>query len=132
MNAFNKIRPKFKGTSIKCKPDLPLKPRVQQSFLLGLRWHLLQWGTVGKKEIYVDDVNMDMKVNGEKIVSSSVDDGKLIFTWHAKEWEEWTELQESAELKEFVDAAKQKLQAAAEKRSKGEGKGKKGQEGVGA
>jgi hypothetical protein len=42
MSAFNKQRRMFNGQAVKCKPDLPLEPRICLSSLLGLRCHLIQ------------------------------------------------------------------------------------------
>ena len=41
----------------------PLHDRVPRSFLLGLRYLLVQWG-YGKSEVRVDDKRMELKIHG--------------------------------------------------------------------
>jgi hypothetical protein len=125
LNAFNKQRRMFKGQSIKCKPDLPLEPRVCLSFLLGLRYQLIKWDCATKADVKVNEEILTMTVAGTPIVSAAVKDNALSLSWLEKSWSEWGELQGSPEVAALIELATKKLKdAAGRKPVKGASKGK--------
>jgi len=125
MNMFNKVPRTYQTIKVKCKPDLALEPRVCRSFLLGLRYNLIQWGTFDKKAVKVDDENFSMTVFGAPVVSVKVHEDSLKLEWLDSSWATWNELMESAELAALTKTGNEKLQRAAERRmSKGAGKSK--------
>ena len=131
IETFNSKAIKFKDQPVWCKHDLPLEPRTCRSFLLGLRRLLIKWECFAKKQIKVDDDStpMSLEVDKKLILTASVVDGAMSLSWHDKAWEEWKELHAAEEYKALMDTACEKLKDAAQKRSKGTGKGKVGRKG---
>ena len=127
MVAFNKRSDKYNGTQIKCKPDLSIEPRTCRTFLLSLRWKMVtEWG-YGKSEVKVDENTMTMSVARNPVLSVAVKNDLIELTWLDDTWSAWAEFRDSKDLKDITDEANKKLEQAAVSRSKGGGKGKKGQ-----
>ena len=97
--------------------SFPLYVRAPRSFLLELRYLLIQWG-YGKSEVRVDDKVMELKINGNMCCSAVAMEADFHIAWH-DEFKTWTELQNDEEVKKLIDAAKKKLL-----RQGGKGKGK--------
>ena len=124
IEVFNGKAIKFKEYPVWCKHDLPLEPRTCRSFLLGLRRQLILWGSTTKKSLKVPGDSSVLEWDDTPVVSASVHENKLQLTWLGQAWKEWQEFQSSPELQTLVETANQKLSQAAEKKSKGTGKGK--------
>ena len=103
------------------KKKTPLDIRL--SFLLGLRWQLIQWG-YAKHEVKVDDESLTMSVDKVPVVSAAVANDKISVKWLEHEWGSWDQLQRAGELQALIDVGNAKLSKAAEGRSKGKSKGK--------
>ena len=115
----------IQDSPVKFKRDRPIAERAPLGFLLGLRWHLTQWG-FDKKAIKINEDNFTLRFNGKELLSAQVKTNSLVICWKDEEWSNWKALQESAELKELVETANKKLQKSSPA-AKGDGKGNKGQ-----
>ena len=113
-------------TSIRFKKDIPLKQRAPLGVLLGLRWQLGEWG-YNKAAIKVNDAMLTMAVAGKQVLSIRTQGEDVVLDWKDQEWKEWTQLQNSNELKQLTENANRKLKQAADA-TKGLGKGKKGKQ----
>ena len=123
--SFSKARPNMSGKHVWCKFDQPIEARVPKSFLLGLRWQLVQWG-FEKQDVRVDDEHMIMKVGGVPVLQVVIDGQKLNTNWLDSSWALWPDLQQSKELQTLVQSASDKLKASFDNRAKGNGKGTAG------
>ena len=128
VDKMSKESPKLSGKEIWCKPDRPIEERAPMSFLLGLRWHLIEWNVFAKREVKVDEdeKGMRMTVNGRPIVAASVEKSTLKVEWVDSEWKGWDELQNSSELANLMKIANERLASAASMQTKGKGKGPAG------
>ena len=63
-----------------------------------------------------------MAIDNNRVLSTTVEDGKLKLNWHITEWDNWTELKESIELQELIQTANTKLSQASSTTAKGNGK----------
>ena len=70
----------------------------------------------------VNETDFSMSVGKERVISDGIDDNKVKLTWHSAEWDRWSELKESAELRELVHTANTKLSKATTTTTKGKGK----------
>ena len=77
-----------------------------------------------KKIIKVDEKELTMIVNKQKVAQVSTQSGSLQVEWLDEEWKRWKELQESFELKALVEASNKKIGQAKDNEAKGKGKGK--------
>ena len=105
-----------------CKLDRPIFERTRISLLLGLRRQLHLWGPFHKKEFRVNEIAFSMSVGKERVISAEIDDNKMKLTWHSAEWDRWSELKESVELRERVQTANTKLSKVTTTTTKGKGK----------
>ena len=121
VKAFDTNKWKLNGKPVWAKCDLPISLRCPLSFLLGLRWQLLQWGYT-KGEVKVDDTLQTMSVGGEAVVEARAANDKLDIKWLDEKWMRWEALQQAPELNDLIAAANTKLAKAAENRAKGKGK----------
>ena len=80
-------------------------------------------GHICENHVKVDDKSMMMKVGRKPVLATSVSDGCIKLEWLDKEWRDWRELQESAELNELIGTANASLAKAASAQPKGKGKG---------
>ncbi len=96
---------------------MQLEKRLCSSFLLGLRWQLIQW-RYGPKAIRVETSTGTLSVCGAPVRQALGLDGKFQLKWLSEYWETWAELQQSAQLAALNDTAEEKL-----KQTNGEGKG---------
>ena len=90
---------------------------------------LVQWG-YNKKSIHVDPDLGVLSVAGNEVLKVTVKDFVLTLVWSDGQWEQWGDLQKSAELatlknnnQEKLDRAKANVSSAA---YKGKGKGPEG------
>ena len=97
----------------------PLYIRVSRSFLLSLRYLLIQWG-YNNSQVRVDDQAMILKVDGEECCSAFSFESELKMIWQGQ-FESWTDLQNNVEGTKLIDTAKAKLRRAG---GKGKGGGK--------
>ena len=72
----------------------------------------------------VDESILSLSVGGKPVLSISTTDDTLDIKWIDQTWAEWKELRSSSEFTSLQDTTTTKLAAAAEKRAKGNGKGK--------
>ena len=119
--AFDARDHKLNGKTVWAKKDLPIQIRSPLSFLLGLRWQLLQWG-FSRSEIKVDDTLRTLSVGGGSVVEVNVIDDKLDITWLDDTWLHWDDLHKAPEMIALIEAANTKLRKSAESRAKGKGK----------
>ena len=68
----------------------PLHVRVPRSFLLGLRYLLVQWG-YGKSEVRVDDKTMEPKIHGIVCCSAFCMESEFHIMWHG-DFKLWSDL----------------------------------------
>ena len=101
----------------------PLKKRVPEPFLLGLKKVIVQpsWGYNNYK-LNVDEKEGVLKLAGQVVVTVSVNNDTLSFKWHG-EWTAWREFIDDPEIEAIKEHAKDTLARAS---PKGGGKGKKG------
>ena len=92
------------------KADLPIKKRVSEGCLFGLKRVLCEWG-FNRPIVRINTDMLDLKVGGEEVVAVKVAEGKLQCNW-AGEWKNWKELHESSELKFILDKAAETLKKA--------------------
>ena len=59
----------------------PLYVRVPRSFLLGIRYLLIQWG-YSKSQVRVDDEAMILKIDGVECCSAFVAESEFNIAWH--------------------------------------------------
>ena len=104
--------------------DLPVDIRMEEAFLFQLKKLLIsdEWG-FDRRCIYVDvdSVTKILKVQKKEIVRASVVDGELSWVWDDA-WKNWTELQDSAEMKALFE----KISKMGTVGGKGKGKAKYG------
>ena len=115
-------KPQVAGHSIWCKPDRPIEIRTPISFLLGLRWHLVQWG-FNKKEVKVKDSEMMMTVGKVPVLQVSVTGTSLTLNWLDQTWQQWEDLQKSEEFSKLITNANERLAKSMASNTKGKGKG---------
>ena len=94
----------------------PLHIRVSHSFLLSLRYLLIQWG-YSKSQVRVDDQAMILKIDGEECCSAFSFESEFKVIWQGQ-FESWIDLQNDGEVLKWSDTAKSKL-----RRAGGKGKG---------
>ena len=102
------------GDNFWAKAELPPKARACQSFLLGLKWQLAQWG-FERKSIRVDLDEGTIRVGPELAATVEIIRQDLAISWHGA-WDTWTDLRNSPELAEILNRSLNIL--------KGGGKGK--------
>jgi hypothetical protein len=119
--AFDTNKYKLNGKAVWAKNDLPISQRCPLTFLLGLRWQLLQWGYT-RREVKVDDKLQTLSVDGQTVAEAKVINDKLDIKWLDETWMRWEELQQAPELNTLIQAANTKLSKTAENRAKGKGK----------
>ena len=119
--AFDTNKYKLNGKAVWAKNDLPISQRCPLTFLLGLRWQLLQWGYT-RREVKVDDKLQTLSVDGQTVAEAKVINDKLDIKWLDETWMRWEELQQAPELNTLIEAANTKLNKTAENRAKGKGK----------
>ena len=112
-----------------CKKDLPVESRVPLSFLLGLRWQLVQWGTFTKSHVRVKEENgeVTMTIGRVPVVSVTVLGKTIKINWLDPAWATWEDLHKSKEMSSLTSIANGKLDKSAEGLAKGKGKGGKPQ-----
>ena len=119
--AFDTNKYKLNGKAVWAKNDLPISQRCPLTFLLGLRWQLLQWGYT-RREVKVDDKLQTLSVDGQTVAEAKVINDKLDIKWLDGTWMRWEELQQALEMNTLIEAANTKLTKTAENRAKGKGK----------
>ena len=122
---------KVGNKSVWCKHDRPILERVQISLLLGLRRQLHLWGTYEKNQMRINETEFHMTVDRVRILSTTIDNGKIKISWHSAEWDNWTELKESVELRTLIETANTKLSQTTTTTTKGKGDGKRKPAGTG-
>ena len=106
-------------------PDLPVAARVPRSFLLSLKYLLIEWD-FAKKSINVDTDEMVLTVEGKRIVKAFIHGDAFELQWLEKEWSDWQELRADAKFQELQVVSQEKINRAKATASKGKGgKGKK-------
>ena len=98
------------------KPDLPLEPRVLQSFLFGAKYLFAQWG-FAKTALWVDVDKSIFYFGNAEVARARITDGTFSVTV-ATDWEKDLD---DADWKKLVETAKKKLEAV---KGKGAEKGK--------
>lgn len=122
---FERTKLQITGQSIKCKPELPVDQRACLGMLLGLCYHLIEWG-FDRKDIRVDDAIPMLSVAVSPVMNVSVADNAVSIDWTNETWEAWSDLNQAKNYKELVHVSNRRLSQAAEHKKKGTGKGKKG------
>jgi len=102
--------------------DAPVEERTVNSFLLSLRWQLLEWG-FDKKYIKVELEQGIMKAGGKEVLKVEVKESAFKLEWVNKTWGEWEALCNSPEYGRLVEKANEKLAKSKEGMNKGAGKG---------
>jgi hypothetical protein len=125
---FDRSKLQLAGQTVKCKPELPVEQRACLGMVLGLRYHLIQWG-FDRKNIKVDDAIPTLSVGGSPVLKVSIAKSEIKIDWLDPTWEAWNELLNTEEYKELVQMSNKRLSQAAEHK-KGMGKGNKGGAGV--
>ena len=119
---FRKNPSQIGSKNVWCKPDRPILERVQVSLLLGLRRQLSLWGSYKKNQMRINETYFHMAVDNKRVMSTTIDDGKIKLNWHSAEWDSWTELKESDELRALIQTANTKLSQASSTNGKVKGK----------
>ena len=122
---FQKNTTKIGNKNVWCKHDRPILERVQVSLLLGLRHQLNLWGSYGKSQLRINEAEFHMTVDHARVVSTTVDNGKITLNWHSTEWDSWTQLKVSVELRALVETANTKLSQSSTTTTKGKADGKR-------
>ena len=104
---------------------------MQISLLLGLRRQLHLWGTYEKNQMRINETEFHMTVDRARVLSTTIDNGKIKINWHSAEWDNWTELKESVELRTLITTANTKLSQTTTTTTKGKGDGKRKPTGTG-
>ena len=106
------------------KADRPVDVRTAEGALFGFTRMLVDWG-YNKSCIKIDTNTATLSVAGTSILKASVTDYVLTLSWCDGQWEHWSELQVSPELRELKHNSQEKLErakASVPSNSKGKGK----------
>ena len=98
------------------------RQRVANSFLFAMRRQLIEW-KFAPKSIYVHTDTHIMKVKGADVLEAEVVGDEFQRHWLNEDWGQWTELQQSPELAQIQQSAKERLAKSRMETSKGAGKG---------
>ena len=72
----------------------------------------------------INETDFHMTVNRRRVISTTIEHGRIKLNWHCEEWANWAELMESAELRTLIETANSKIsQAKTTTKGKGDGKG---------
>ena len=77
---FWQSKTKLAGRFTWSREDQPIEQRVPESFLFGLRKVLMAWQYT-KGEIWIDKVDLVLKIDGEPVVRARVSNGKFEANW---------------------------------------------------
>ena len=100
VKVFEILKKRDGGTNVWAKMDQPINTQVLHSFCYGLRWQLGEWG-YPKKEYYIDNDTWIFHALGKEILQASVKDGQIELKWKNTEWENWAELKNSTDFRNF-------------------------------
>ena len=104
--------------------DLTIEQRLPKRFLFALKAQLVEWKVGLKKYFHVDIETNKLSAGGKEVASASVAGDTFQVDWLSPEWDTWTELKESAELKQLISTAQDKLARSRSEKGKGKGVGK--------
>lgn len=115
-------------TKIWISQDQTLEERVENSYLLGIKYLLaVSWG-YGRSQAWVDTDKKRIFCGPDLVAEAHVESAGQLKVEFSSEWAAWEEFSNSPELKEIADRAKEKLNKGAGKGSEGskcsKGKGK--------
>ena len=113
---------KASATKTWCNFDFPIEDRAANSFLFGLKAHLVDW-KLPKKYLRVDTDRKILTAGGKEVVRVAVVGDDLNIAWTSTEWAQWAELQQSTALAGIAAKARAKLAKSRQETGKGAGKG---------
>ena len=110
---MSKLREHLELEDVWVKPDLPVRTRAMNGFLLGMKRFLVSWGHV-KTHFYADFDALLLRTGDEEIVK--IIDFKL--HWYA-DWSLWADFMNDPSVQELVKKFDELMS-----KSGGKGKGK--------
>ena len=95
---------KCKDKVVWAKPERPIQMRAPFRFLLDFKRLLIEWKVFDKSAVRVDEEELKLVAGGRKedVLQVRHDDGHLCLTWLSREWQDWAELHNPHEFKDFI------------------------------